>query len=235
MTRSGRTRDIRMTAKARPTMRARTKASTETTMVSHAPRKRSGRKAGISSRANIEILPGWVQVESRLPSSPRKRGSRVSDARMPLGPCLRRGDGTEIQSEKIRLVVVADETPFGEDLLHLHVVFHPLDGGGEGGHQLDVGLAEGIAAIAIRVLEGARLVILDHVDLPLRMILHLGGDHRLVVEHGIDAAESELRHHLLPVLVALHGDARYRPQPLGVVGAEQGPGFLAGQVLQAVD
>src|SRR5258708_2569162 len=68
------------------------------------------------------------------------------------------------------LVVVADETPFAQDLLHLHVVLHPLDGGGEGGHQLDVGLAEGIAAIAVRVLEGTRLVILDHVDLPLRMV-----------------------------------------------------------------
>src|SRR5882724_8208734 len=59
------------------------------------------------------------------------------------------------------LVVVADETPFAQDLLHLHVVLHPLDRGGEGGDQLDVGLAEGIAAIAVRVLEGTRLVVLD--------------------------------------------------------------------------
>src|SRR5258708_449749 len=43
-------------AKARPTINARTNASTETRIVSPAPRSRSGRNAGISSRANIEIL-----------------------------------------------------------------------------------------------------------------------------------------------------------------------------------
>src|SRR5260221_7487644 len=254
MTRSGTIRDIRRMAKAKPTTNARRKASTETRIVSPAPRSRSGRKAGISSRANIEILrrmgngcraPGGRPervprpIPSSCPGSTRASTSFVvaADGRGWPGqarPCENGGARTLCRGEAT-LVVVADETPLGEDLLHLLVVLHPLDGGGERRHQLDVGMAEGVAAVAVRVLVGARLVILDDIDLPLRMVLHLGGDHRLVVEHGIDAAEGELRHHLLPVLVALHGDARYGPEPLGVVGAEQGPGLLALEVIQLVD
>src|SRR5260221_1578166 len=120
-------RDMRSTAKARPTIRASTKASTETTMVSHAPRKRSGRKAGISSRANIEILPGWVQVASRRPSSPRKRGPSGERRAVAPGPLLAQGRRAEISAGKDRAIVGAREAPIREEPLHLLIGFHSID------------------------------------------------------------------------------------------------------------
>src|SRR5436305_471709 len=116
---------------------------------------------------------------------PRDGGSPWMAGSSPAMTAMR---GTDATRWKTTLIVVAAEPPFAQDLLHLLVVFHPLDGGGERRHQLDVALAERVAAVAVRVLVGARLVILDDVDLPLRMVLHLRGDHRLVVEHGVDAA-----------------------------------------------
>src|ERR1700761_8602198 len=68
---------------------------------------------------------------------------------------------TMSSSEKITeagpSVVVAGQSPLRQDLLHLVVVLHPLHRRRERGDPLDVTLAEGIAAVAGWVLEGARL------------------------------------------------------------------------------
>ena len=100
---------------------------------------------------------------------------------------------------------------------------------------MDIGLAEGVAAVSHRVLEGVRLVVGGHLDLPFRMLLHQRGHHRLVVQRGIGAPIRQLRNDQCPVLVALELDTRDALQPLGVVGAEQCADRIALQVGKLVE
>src|SRR5690349_5484271 len=105
-----------------------------------------------------------------------------------IAPC--RSDGRNAMmssSEKIMnatirfcSIVVTGEPPFRQNLFHLVVVLHPLYRGGKSCHPLDITLAERVAAVTCRILEGARFVVIDQFDLPLRMVLHQGRDDRLV-------------------------------------------------------
>src|ERR1700761_5808116 len=101
------------------------------------------------------------------------------------------------------LVVVAGQPPLRENLLQFTVILHPLHRGRKRGHPLDVTLAERIAAVARGVFERPGLIVLDNLDLPLGMLLHLRSDHRLVIQGCIRAPDCEFRNDLCPVLVAL--------------------------------
>jgi len=120
-----------------------------------------------------------------------------------------------------KLVVVAFQSPLREDFLHFVVILHPLHRGGECGDPLDVALPECVATVSGGIFECAGLVILDQLDLSFRVLLHLRGDHRLVEQGGISAADGEFRDDLCPVLVALKVDALNLLDPFGVVGAQQ--------------
>src|ERR1700688_4821636 len=87
------------------------------------------------------------------------------------------------------LVVVSREVPFRQDLRHLEAVLHPFERVGEAVAELRVALAEGVAAVADRILEGARLVACGELDRPFRMILEGGGEHRLIIDDAVDAAD----------------------------------------------
>ena len=95
---------------------------------------------------------------------------------------------------------------------------------------MHVTLAHGVAAVAGRILELARLIVGGKLQSPLRVILDRCGDDRLVVDGCIEAAVLKVLRHLDPGLVTLVGDARRLLDPFGIVGAEQGAAGLSLQV-----
>src|SRR5215469_4144075 len=193
------------------------------TMVSSAPSKSRGRNEIISS---IEKYIG----------PPAHPDGGFGDDKQPPGSAGRSGAaGGDPLAISVALVVVPREVPLGEYLLHLELILHPLERARECVAPLNVALPEGVAAVAHGILEGARLVALDELDRPFRMLLEGCGEHRLVVDDAVDPAQHEILEDLLPVLDHLQIDALDASQPLRIVGAVKGRDLLPLHVGKAGD
>src|SRR5216684_8287518 len=121
-----------------------------------------------------------------------------------------------------QLVVVAREVPRREDLGHLERVLHPFERVRERVGELRVTHSEGVAAVAYRILESARLVAGRKLHLPVRMVLEGAGEYRLVVDDAVDATDDQVLDGLLPILGGDEVHALDLAEPLRVVGAELG-------------